>query len=89
MNTLGQIGASVAPAVTGFLLQLTNNGWNFTFILQNDNTHAGYEGPEFASGASCEAGFYQDDGTDPTPDNLFAIDFDSSWTSGPSGNPFT
>jgi len=31
MNTLGQIGASVAPAVTGFLLQLTNNGWNFTF----------------------------------------------------------
>jgi hypothetical protein len=65
------------------------NGWNFTFILQNDNSHAGYEGPEFASGASCEAGFYQDDGTDPTPDNLFAIDFDSSWTSGPSDNPFT
>jgi len=31
MNTLGQVGASVAPAVTGFLLQLTNNGWNFTF----------------------------------------------------------
>ncbi len=31
MNTLGQVGASVAPAVTGLLLQLTNNGWNFTF----------------------------------------------------------
>ena len=31
MNTLGQLGASVAPAVTGFLLQLTGNGWNFTF----------------------------------------------------------
>ena len=64
-------------------------GWNFSFVLQNDNTHSGYEGPAFASGASCEAGFYQDDGTDPTPDNLFALDFDSSWTSGPSGNPFT
>jgi nitrate/nitrite transporter NarK len=31
MNTLGQLGASIAPAVTGFLLQLTGNGWNFTF----------------------------------------------------------
>jgi MFS family permease len=31
MNTLGQLGASVAPAATGFLLQLTGNGWNFTF----------------------------------------------------------
>jgi MFS family permease len=31
MNTLGQLGASIAPAATGFLLQLTGNGWNFTF----------------------------------------------------------
>jgi MFS transporter, ACS family, glucarate transporter len=31
MNTLGQVGASIAPAITGFLLQLTSNGWNFTF----------------------------------------------------------
>jgi MFS transporter, ACS family, glucarate transporter len=31
MNTLGQLGASVAPAITGFLLQFTGNGWNLTF----------------------------------------------------------
>ena len=58
------------------------NGWNFAFVLQNDNTHPGYEGNIFSSGASCEAGFYQDDGVDPTPDNLLAMDFDSSATSG-------
>ena len=58
------------------------NGWNFAFVLQNDNTHPGYEGQYFSSGASCEAGFYQDDGTDPAPNNLFAMDFDSSATSG-------
>ena len=31
MNTLGQLGASVAPAATGLLLQLTSNGWTLTF----------------------------------------------------------
>ena len=31
MNTLGQLGGSVAPACTGFLLTLTSNGWNMTF----------------------------------------------------------
>jgi sugar phosphate permease len=31
MNTLGQLGASVAPAATGLLLQLTGNGWTLTF----------------------------------------------------------
>ena len=62
------------------------NGWNFAFVLQNDNTHPGYEGNTFSSGASCEAGFYQDDGTDPAPNNLFALDFDSSGTSGYSSS---
>lgn len=54
------------------------NGWNFAFVLQNDTSTPGYQGNDFASGASCEAGFYQDDGVDPTPNNLFALDFDSS-----------
>lgn len=31
MNTLGQLGGSVAPAVTGFLLMASGNGWNLTF----------------------------------------------------------
>jgi MFS family permease len=31
MNTLGQLGASVAPAATGLLLQMTNSGWTLTF----------------------------------------------------------
>ena len=31
MNTLGQLGASVAPAATGLLRQLTGNGWTLTF----------------------------------------------------------
>jgi hypothetical protein len=54
------------------------NGWNFALVMQDDNTHSGFEGAAFSSGASCEAGFYQDDGVDPTPNNLFALDFDSS-----------
>ena len=62
------------------------NGWNFAFVLQNDTSHPGYEGSSFTSGASCEAGFYQDDATDPTPNNLFALDFDSSGTSGYSSS---
>jgi MFS family permease len=33
MNTLGQLGASVAPAATGLLLQLTGNGWVLTFYI--------------------------------------------------------
>jgi ACS family glucarate transporter-like MFS transporter len=33
MNTLGQLGGSVAPAVTGFLLVATGNGWNITFYI--------------------------------------------------------
>jgi MFS transporter, ACS family, glucarate transporter len=31
MNTLGQLGGSVAPAVTGLLLQLSGNAWNVAF----------------------------------------------------------
>jgi putative FmdB family regulatory protein len=31
MNTLGQCGAAVAPAVTGFLLAWTGNAWNIAF----------------------------------------------------------
>jgi hypothetical protein len=60
------------------------NGWNFAFVLQNTNSTPGYEGTTFSSGASCEAGFYQDDGVDPTPNNLFAMDFDSSGYDGSS-----
>lgn len=31
MNTLGQVGASVAPALTGFLLAMSGNAWNVAF----------------------------------------------------------
>ena len=31
MNTLGQLGGSVAPAVTGFLLLASGNAWNVAF----------------------------------------------------------
>jgi len=31
MNTLGQLGGSVAPAVTGFLLAASGNAWNLAF----------------------------------------------------------
>jgi len=33
MNMLGQLGGSVAPAVTGFLLAWTGNGWNIAFWI--------------------------------------------------------
>jgi MFS family permease len=33
MNMLGQLGGSVAPAVTGFLLAWTGNGWNIAFWM--------------------------------------------------------
>lgn len=35
MNTLGQLGGSVAPAVTGFLLQLSGNAWNVAFYASS------------------------------------------------------
>ncbi len=44
MNTLGQLGASVAPSVTGLLLELTGNGWTFTFYAS---------GVIYAAGALC------------------------------------
>jgi hypothetical protein len=31
MNTLGQLGGSVAPAVTDFLLLARGNAWNVAF----------------------------------------------------------
>jgi sugar phosphate permease len=33
MNTLGQLGGSVAPVATGLLLGLTGNGWVLTFYI--------------------------------------------------------
>jgi hypothetical protein len=33
MNTRGQLGGSVAPAVTGFLLLASGNAWNAAFYL--------------------------------------------------------
>jgi MFS transporter, ACS family, glucarate transporter len=31
MNTLGHLGGAIAPAVTGFLLAMSGNGWNTAF----------------------------------------------------------
>jgi hypothetical protein len=58
--------------------------WNFSFVIQNDTNTPGYENAAFSAGASCEAGFYQDDGVDPTPNYLFAMDFDNSGYNGGS-----
>lgn len=33
MNMLGHFGGTVAPTVTGLLLTLTGNAWNFTFLV--------------------------------------------------------
>ncbi|HKD05709.1 MAG TPA: MFS transporter [Bryobacteraceae bacterium] len=33
MNMLGHLGGSIAPAVTGFLLAWTGNGWNIAFWM--------------------------------------------------------
>jgi ACS family glucarate transporter-like MFS transporter len=33
MNMMGHFGGSVAPAVTGFLLSATGNGWNTAFFI--------------------------------------------------------
>jgi hypothetical protein len=54
------------------------NGQNIAFVVQNTTTTPGYQGNIFSSGAGCEAGFYQAFGT--TPNNIFALEFDSgSW----------
>jgi MFS transporter, ACS family, glucarate transporter len=33
MNTLGQMGAGVAPAVIGYLISLSSNNWSLTFYI--------------------------------------------------------
>jgi MFS transporter, ACS family, glucarate transporter len=38
MNTLGQLGGSVAPAITGFLLMASGNAWNLVFYVSAHHT---------------------------------------------------
>jgi len=55
------------------------NGSNLAFVVENNtNPNAGGVGPDFSSGAGCEAGFYQAFGTAPTSaNNIFALELDS------------
>jgi hypothetical protein len=65
------------------------NTWNLAFVINNATTNPGYDGPEFRSGAGCEAGFYQGFGT--RPNNVFAIKFgnDDFMTAGASGYTYS
>ena len=54
------------------------NGWNLAFVIQNNTAAGGGSGPNFSSGAGCEAGFYQAFGNPPAPpNNIFALELDS------------
>lgn len=52
------------------------NGWNIAFVLNNSN-NGGFNGKSFSSGAGCEAGFFQGFSQPATPNNVFALEFDS------------
>jgi Chitobiase/beta-hexosaminidase C-terminal domain/Legume lectin domain len=55
------------------------NGQNIAFVVQNTTNNPGYQGNIFASGAGCEAGFYQAFVSGENyPNNLFALELDSS-----------
>jgi hypothetical protein len=53
------------------------NGQNVVFMLENSNNNPTFNGPQFSSGAGCEADFYQAYGQANPPNNVFAVDFDS------------
>jgi hypothetical protein len=55
------------------------NGQNLAFVVENNtNSNAAGTGPNFSSGAGCEAGFYQAfDANDTPPNNIFALELDS------------
>jgi hypothetical protein len=54
------------------------NGQNIAFVIQNNTAAGGGSGPNFSSGAGCEAGFYQAFGNPPAPpNNIFALELDS------------
>lgn len=63
------------------------NGYNLSLVLENNTqTGAAPVGPGFASGAGCEAGFYQS--VNPGANNLFALELDS-YSNTASGGSFT
>jgi hypothetical protein len=56
------------------------NGQNIAFVLQNDNICTGstcFLGPNFSSGAGCEAGFYQAFAGNSAVNNIFALELDN------------
>lgn len=55
-----------------------HNGWNIAFIVENSTNQSGFTGKGFASGASCEGGFFQGFSSPTPPDNVFAVQFDST-----------
>jgi hypothetical protein len=63
------------------------NGYDLSLVLENNTvTGAAPVGPGFASGAGCEAGFYQS--VNPGASNVFAISLDSYGNTG-AGASFT
>ena len=53
------------------------NGQNVSFVLNNSNNNGGDNTYSFASGAGCEAGFFQAFQSPAPPNNVFALEFDS------------
>jgi hypothetical protein len=64
--------------VQGFTSTFTfvPDGSSIAFVLQNSNNNSDFNGPNFAGGAGCEAGFFQAFQPVP-PNNIFALELDS------------
>lgn len=79
LNFNYQAGAVSAQAFSSTFTFIPN-GWNLSFVLNNNTVpDQGSSPASFASGAGCEASFYQAFGTYPTawsPNNIFALELD-------------
>jgi hypothetical protein len=56
----------------------TPNGWNCALVIQNSDNNPYFNGKDFSAGAGCEAGFFQSFSQAAPPNNVFAMEFDSS-----------
>jgi len=93
MNLNYHVPVNIQAFTTTFTFQ--SNGWNFSFVIENDDDQGGVPGASwddgFSSGASCEGSIFQ--GPNPTtgvlqwPFNILAVELDQFNDS--LGAPFT